>query len=237
MNVLVRATTWLRRIVDVILVTVIVVVLAAVILGKLVPLTGRQSIVIGGASMEPAIGLGAVVVITPVDASELVVGDIVSLRVGEARTTFTHRIVTIVDRPDGRWIRTKGDANAEPDPTLVPASTVIGRVDLAVPLIGYLIVLLSAPIGVAFVLGLGVTLLAVAWLLESLEPSARDVAIPAATRPTDVGEVPPGRTALGPDPAALPPASPARRQIDRSRELRARRARWQMDHLRRGSSG
>src|SRR2546426_3061769 len=166
MTMLERAPTWFRRITDVALISLIAVVLLAVGLSKLVPLSGRHTIVIGGASMEPAIQLGSTVVITPVDPVLLAVGDVVSLQVGEARTTFTHRIVTIVDRADGRWIRTKGDANADPDPTLVRASTVIGRVDLVVPLIGYLIVLLSAPIGILFVLGLGATLLAIAWLLE-----------------------------------------------------------------------
>ena len=76
----------------------------AVGLGRLVPLTGRQSIVIGGASMEPAIPLGSAVVVTPVDSSVLLVGDVVSMKVDESATTYTHRIVDVVDRPDGRWV-------------------------------------------------------------------------------------------------------------------------------------
>jgi hypothetical protein len=36
---------------------------------------------------------------------------------------------------------------------------------------GYLIILLGQPIGVLFVIGLAATLLAIAWLLESLEPA------------------------------------------------------------------
>ena len=38
------------------------------------------------------------------------------------------------------------------------------------PLIGYLVALMSLPVGILFVLGLAATLLAIAWLLESLEP-------------------------------------------------------------------
>jgi signal peptidase len=171
MRILASSTVWLRRIVDIALIVLVVTVLAGLTLGKLVPLTGRQTIVIGGGSMSPAIPLGSAVVIAAVAPTELTAGDVVSLRIADQNATFTHRIVTVVDRADGVWIRTQGDANPEPDPTLVPASAVIGRVQLALPLMGYLIILLGQPIGVLFVIGLAATLLAIAWLLESLEPA------------------------------------------------------------------
>lgn len=207
MRILAGATAALRRIVDLGLAFLIIVVLFAIVLGKGAPLVGRQTIVIGGGSMEPALGLGSAIVVAPVDPAALAVGDIVSMRVGPEQTTFTHRIVAVVDRADGRWIRTKGDANATPDPTLVPASAIIGRVELALPYAGYLLALLSLPMGVMFVLGLAATLLAVAWLLESLELEprpARHAATaagqPARTfQPIDAGE-PAGPVALHPEP-------------------------------------
>jgi signal peptidase len=185
MRILEQATTVLRRIVDLGLLALIGVVLLAVVLAKGAPLVGRQSIVIGGESMEPTIHLGSAIVVKPVDPADLAVGDIVSMQVGSERATYTHRVIAVVERPDGRWIRTQGDANGAPDPTLVPASAVIGRVELAIPLIGYLIALLSLPVGVIFVLGLAATLLAIAWLLESLEPERVVVrrAAPAGDQP------------------------------------------------------
>ena len=117
MRILASSTVWLRRIVDIALVVLIVTVLAGLTLGKLVPLTGRQTIVIGGGSMSPAIPLGSAVVIAPVTPSALTAGDVVSLRIADQNATFTHRIVTVVDRADGIWIRTQGDANPGPDPT------------------------------------------------------------------------------------------------------------------------
>jgi signal peptidase I len=148
--------------------------------------------------MEPSIGLGAAIVVRPVAAADLTAGDVVSMQVGQGRTTFTHRIVDVVDRADGRWIRTKGDANAEPDPTLVAATDVIGRVELVVPLAGYLLAVLSLPMGVMFVIGLAATLLAVAWLLESLEPEPR----PARRRPEPGAVDPlPATLSIGPSPA------------------------------------
>jgi signal peptidase len=294
MRILAGATTALRRIVDLGLIVLVFVALLGIALGKGAPLVGRQSIVIGGGSMEPSVGLGAAIVVRPVAAAELAVGDIVTMQVGEARTTFTHRIVAVADRADGRWIRTKGDANAEPDPTLVPATDVIGRVEFVIPLAGYLLALLSLPMGVMFVIGLAATLLAMAWLLESLEldqrparrradggaiePLPRSVADPEllsgepiAARTGAPAAPPPGGTSgggtssggaptdgapdrgIGPGPVASPrrtfpvslfassaavpgtaSASEARptvrAQLDRSREIRRRRARWLVGH-------
>jgi signal peptidase I len=221
MRILAGTTRWFRRIVDVVLIAMIIAVLAAVAIGKLVPLTGRQSIIIGGASMEPAIRLGSAAVVTPVDPSVLAVGDVVSMQVDAAKTTFTHRIITIVDRPDGRWIRTQGDANVSPDPTLVPAKAVIGRVDAAIPYLGYLMALLSLPVGVLFVLGLAGTLLAIAWLLESLEPAPR-VVVRRAVESGPVGPRPVSPHALvarslaairDPAPLLLPAAGAAALQL------------------------
>ncbi len=244
MGILTGATTWLRRIVDIALIALIVIVLAVIALGKVVPLTGRQSIIIGGGSMEPAIHLGSAVVVSPVAAAELVVGDVVSMKFDAARTTYTHRIVAVVDRPDGRWIRTKGDANADPDPTLVPASSVIGRVDVAIPLMGYLLALLSMPIGVIFTVGLAATLLAMAWLLESLELAPTPRRTPAPT-PSMAGQLAPSATGLGPagsvggtrvwvETAAARPT--VAEQIARSRQRRSRHARWVSGDRRRSTA-
>ena len=233
MRTLSRTTVIVRRVLDAVLIALILVVLFGVILGKVVPLTGRQTIIIGGQSMEPAIHIGSAIIVAPVGAAELRVGDVVSLRAGDDNALFTHRIVEVVDRPDGRWIRTKGDANASPDPTLVHASAVVGRVQLAIPLAGYLIALLSIPTGVLFLIGLAATLLAAVWLLESLELDSVD-----RGRAQDVSTLGPG---LGEPLSARSSAARAlaveggfghvrltiAEQIALSRATRERRDRWQ----------
>jgi signal peptidase len=239
MRILAGATTALRRLVDLALIALVGVVLFGLILGKIVPLTGHQTIIIGGGSMEPAIGLGAAVVIGSVQPADLAAGDVVSLEAGPNRTTFTHRIVDVVDRPDGVWIRTKGDANAEPDPTLIPATSILGRVEWSIPWAGFLLAFLSLPIGVIFVLGLAATLVAITWLLESLEGDAGDAvlqAAPDAGRGEPIAARPPGPrpTFARPLSAAGPPIasySAAARptvpeQLARSRDLRAQHNRW-----------
>jgi signal peptidase len=236
-----RIVGALRRLLDALLIALILVVLVGVVLGKLVPLTGRETIVIGGRSMEPTLPLGAAVVNGRVDPATLAPGQIVSLKAGPQNTLYTHRIVAVVDQADGRWVRTKGDANPEEDPTLVPASAIVGRTEFIVPLAGYLIALLSMPAGVMFIVGLAASLLAGAWLLESVESdgSRRRRAGPVPTERSRSGEPIAVRQATlqlateAPNP--LSTAAPSSNfqgrptvaeQLARSRETRVRRNRW-----------
>jgi signal peptidase len=193
-----------------------------------VPLTGRQTIIVGGRSMEPAIPMGAALIVTPVAGSDLRVGDVVSLRAGDDQALFTHRIVSIDARPEGVWVNTKGDANAQPDPSPVPATDIEGRVDVAIPVAGYLIALLSIPTGVLFLIGLAATLLAAVWLLESLELDQVDrirVELPADNGPR-LGE-PISTRALAVDAAFGGGRLTIAEQIALSRATREQRARWQ----------
>jgi signal peptidase I len=169
MTLLAGPARLVRRVLDFLLLALILTTLVGVALGKLVPLAGGQALAVGGRSMEPAIPMGSAVVVTPVDADQLAVGDVVSLVAGKSNTVFTHRIVRIVEHDGTTLLETRGDANSAADPTLVPVEAVIGRVGWTIPFAGYLITLLSLPIGVAFVLGVAIGLLSCAWLLETLE--------------------------------------------------------------------
>lgn len=228
MRTLARTTAATRRLLDAVLIVLILVVVFGVILAKVVPLTGRQTIIVGGRSMEPAIPMGAAIIVTPVAGSELRVGDVVSLRAGDDKALFTHRIVSIDTRPDGVWVDTKGDANAQPDPSPVAATEIEGRVDVAIPVAGYLIALLSIPTGVLFLIGLAATLLAAVWLLESLELDQVDrirVELPVDNAPR-VGE-PISTRALAVDSGFGGGRLTIAEQIALSRATREQRARWQ----------
>jgi len=163
-----------RRALDGLLIGLTVVVLGTILLSRVIPaVSGATTFVVRGGSMEPAIPLGSAVVVGPVSPADLRVGDVVSVRVGAEKAVFTHRITRLVPRSDGLWIQTKGDANPGPDPSIIPASDVIGRATTWVPLVGYLIALLGSPIGVALMVSTAGSLLAAAWLLESLETTRR----------------------------------------------------------------
>jgi signal peptidase len=239
MRIMAGTMIALRRIVDLTLIALIGVVLFGLFLGKIVPLTGHQTIIIGGGSMQPAIGLGAAVVIGPVKPADLASGDVVTLQVGPDRAIFTHRIVDVASRPDGIWVRTKGDANSNPDPTLVPAAAILGRVEWSIPWAGFLLALLSLPVGVIFVLGLAATLLAIAWLLESLESETEQVVVevapdagrgepisarPARPRPRFGMPLAAGGSSLAAYRDVGRPTVPE--QLARSRDVRVRHNRW-----------
>ncbi len=193
-----------RWILDAALIGLIVVALAGAALGRLVPLTGRETLIIGGASMEPEIALGAAVVIEPVSPDQIAVGDIVSLRSGEGlKSIFTHRVTRVINRSDGIWIETKGDANRIIDASITPATNVIGRVVLNVPYGGFLLKLLSIPSGVTLMICLAGALVASTWLVETVEIERR-----RWPRPVPAG----ARSAEGrPADAATPAVGPVRR--------------------------
>jgi signal peptidase I len=161
-----------RRALDGLLLALFALILVALFLGRFVPVLGGSTFVVAGPSMGEAVPIGSAVVATPVDPRELAVGDIVSMQVGPQKAIFTHRIVRVVNRSGEVWIETAGDANPDPDPAIVPASAVIGRVGIVLPYAGYLLALLSTVAGLAFVCGLGALIVTAAWLLETVEIDA-----------------------------------------------------------------
>jgi signal peptidase len=161
----------LVRNLDVAIVGLVAVVLLAVILGRLVPLSGRQALIIAGPSMEPNLPLGSAVVVEPVAPADVAVGDIVSVRNGE-RAIYTHRVVRLVTLQGEPYLETQGDNNPTADAATVPVAAVIGRVTVFFPLMGYVLAWLSVPSGVVSVLGVGAVMIVAALVLETIEVTA-----------------------------------------------------------------
>jgi signal peptidase I len=116
-----------------------VVVASGVGLVVVPKLTGSKPLAVLTGSMRPTYPPGAVVVVRPVDADELHVGDTLTyqIRSGEAEV-ITHRIVRISFGTDGRRrFVTRGDANGADDPDPVQEGQVRGTVWYSVPLVGY----------------------------------------------------------------------------------------------------
>lgn len=173
----------LRLVIDLAVVAVVIVGLGGVVLGRVLPLTGHPVFVVAGPSMVPAIDVGAAVILETVSPEALRVGDVVSLRSGTARAVFTHRIVRIAERDGTVWLETRGDANAGSDPAITPATDVIGRVAVALPVAGYALAVLTAPAGVVFVLSTGFLLLLAGWWVESIARERRARAAAAVPPP------------------------------------------------------
>jgi signal peptidase I len=98
---------------------------------------------VSSSSMEPAVPVGAVAVLSKADLSNLKAGDIIAFSSGNSTTI--QRIIEVT--PEG--FRTKGDAEKEADPELIRKSEILGKVLFVVPDLGILGSFVRTPIGFA----------------------------------------------------------------------------------------
>ena len=126
----------------------------------------RQLYIVRGASMEPAIPLGALIAVGEAAPEQLAVGDIVTVRT-ESGTVVTHRIIEVHRAADGElMLRTQGDASPAADVALFPVAAVIGEVDAYAPWLGYVLAFLSTPSGLVSVIAALGALLVTRWSLD-----------------------------------------------------------------------
>lgn len=135
--------------------------------GSLPRVAGNFVAAVMSGSMHPTFNTGDVIVdrpLTPAQANDLKVGEIVTYRTGSAHgfapLLITHRIVsvaTIKNMKTGRilrFYRLKGDANNAPDPLVVSPQEIIGRYAWHMPLVGYFAVWVRQPLGFLLIVGL-----------------------------------------------------------------------------------
>jgi signal peptidase I len=124
--------------------------------------------VIRGGSMEPALPIGSLIVEEVVSQDAIAIGDVITVRADNG-VLLSHRVSRVLDLADGRYFELKGDANATPDPALVPSRAVIGRAAAYLPVAGYLAAMLGTPSGLISLLAMVGSGLALIWLAEELE--------------------------------------------------------------------
>jgi signal peptidase I len=150
--------------------------LASAALG-LGPRTGAyQTLTVLSGSMRPTVPPGAVVVVTPVALKEVRVGDVLTyLAPVPPHQTVTHRVVEVLEAGPQPVVRTKGDANPEPDPWVARLGPGRGwRLRMVVPRAGYVLQALQRPwLRRATVIVLPAAM-ALAWLVELWLPRADD---------------------------------------------------------------
>lgn len=114
-----------------------------------VPMTvgADYSFVVLTASMTPAIAPGDVVVVADRDPATIAEGDVITFTRGSNEIPVTHRVTAVVESAGGLAFETKGDANSDPDASLVPAANVVGTVILTLPYIGYVVQFTNTPYG------------------------------------------------------------------------------------------
>lgn len=127
------------RILQVLAWTMILAAVAVLTVAVLVPrLAGATPYTVLTGSMSPTYPPGTLVVVKPIDAADLGVGDVITYQIESGRPEVaTHRIISRgVNGKGEHWFRTQGDANGAPDPEPVRAEQVKGRVWYAVPYLG-----------------------------------------------------------------------------------------------------
>jgi len=130
---------------------VILLMVAAVLIYFAPHLGWRVDAVISG-SMGPDLKVGSVVVICPVEPEAIAMGDIIAFHpMGVDETLISHRVIGI-EEGSPLYFRTKGDANEDTDPSVVPAQNVVGKICFHIPFFGYIVQFLKSPTGFALAL-------------------------------------------------------------------------------------
>ncbi len=114
----------------------IILLMAAAALTFFAPRFGWSVDAVFSGSMEPELKVGGVVVTRPVEAEEIKAGDIITFYSPLNERLTSHRVIA-VEEASAIYFLTKGDANGDADPLLVPAENVVGKVCLHIPWLGY----------------------------------------------------------------------------------------------------
>jgi signal peptidase I len=155
-------------------------ILAVTVLAITVPaLFGWQALVVRSGSMGATAPTGSVVLAHPVPQAQIAVGDVVVMRHATSGLPVMHRIVELQVAEGHRIVRTKGDANAtpDPDPYILPDTTPVSVV--AIPRIGYVIGFLQTALGRWVTVGLAGMLIVSAALRRPRSDNATAVPVPA----------------------------------------------------------
>jgi signal peptidase I len=120
---------------------------AALMLGGLAVVLDIAAVPVLSPSMRPAIAEGDLLLVRPVATSTLQKGQVALLvDPNHPGRTFAHRLIEVGHGADGTTVRTRGDANLEPDPEVLvitarTTTVVAGRI----PAIGRVVVAVGGP--------------------------------------------------------------------------------------------
>lgn len=118
----------------------VLVALVAIVVVAVPAVTGSKPYTVLTGSMVPLYPPGTMVVVKPVDISEINLGDVITYQLESGKAdVVTHRVVAVGAAADGSpLLITRGDANDADDPEPVQAVQVVGKLWYAVPYIGWI---------------------------------------------------------------------------------------------------
>ena len=114
-------------------------------------LMGYQVYNVVSGSMEPTIPVGSMILVKPMEGSEIEEKDIILFHTSE-ETVVTHRVMEnhVVE---GEFI-TKGDANDAEDLTTVPYANLVGKVTRHISKMGDIMTHITSPLGRVYLFGI-----------------------------------------------------------------------------------
>ena len=133
-------------------------ILLAVLVGSVLflalsPVFGIRFDVVLSGSMSPSLNTGDLVLVTEAPPIDLKEGDVIVFDSPLGTGLVCHRIVAVGQGSDITF-QTKGDSNEDPDPFLVPSASVMGKVQVVVPWMGYVVQYLRGPFGPLLIMAL-----------------------------------------------------------------------------------
>jgi len=131
----------------------LVVLMLAAALTFVAPRFGWRVDALFSGSMEPQLKVGGLVITRPVDLQTIKVGDIITFHSSRRDVPTSHRVIAIEQGSQFRFL-TKGDANEDADPFIIPAQSVVGKVCFHIPYFGYVSQFVKTPLGLLLTLGL-----------------------------------------------------------------------------------
>ncbi|MDP2919857.1 MAG: signal peptidase I [Dehalococcoidia bacterium] len=142
----------MKKIVDSATIAVVVLLMVIATLVYLSPRFGYRADLVVSDSMEPVISVGTMVLAAKTLPTDLKVDDIITFKpVSIGEKPIAHRIIEVKNTFPPQF-QTKGDNLPGPDPFVVPAANVTGRVVFHFPTVGYFIGFLKTTTGLVIAL-------------------------------------------------------------------------------------
>lgn len=161
-----KALRNLRLGVNLIWLSATVGVIAIALLPHILSVAGHEMYVVKGASMEPTIPLGGLIIVHRVDPTTIEAGDVITFRAPNG-TFVSHRVIGLAEA-NGLAFKTKGDGSFAADPIIVPSTSVEGVVESFIPQLGYFVSTLGSTAGAMATVALLMGLLLWSWFLDEL---------------------------------------------------------------------
>ena len=152
--------------------SVLLLSLGAFSLGLGLHVMGFQSMAVLSGSMQPTMPVGSLLISEPMDASQAKVGDVITFHPPGEPYVVSHRVASRTVVPPAAGLPaevilvTKGDANVAPDPWRIVASGPTDKMVVALPDLGYALVMMQSRMGKLFILLIPATLLMLLLLAE-----------------------------------------------------------------------